>query len=324
MAGEYGRAAIKKLIFFLVVICTIAAGAVWMVINPTPSAKPVAEEQATRRLAYEQAIAEAKDAEATGEETQDETAETPDIPAFETVTSEPAPDTTPPDSDLSAVPQLPPDEEMDAPQDMAALPDDGAAMQDDTPWQDNPDQGVAALPDSGQPGTDGADQWQDEQDEPWAYGAPPRQGDPYGPPGQSDPYGQNDQYGQGDPYGQQGGQGATQWADENTEEWVEVIVSGAPMRATAAEDAPMLFAFPYGRNLKVVSRYQGWVEVTDPRSSATGWMQAHVLAPSAHMTQNPYAQNEGYYDERPREKEGWLQRNTGEFTDMLNRAFGGN
>ncbi len=96
------------------------------------------------------------------------------------------------------------------------------------------------------------------------------------------------------------------------------------MRATASEDAPMLFAFPYGRNLKVVSRYQGWVEVTDPKSSATGWMQAHVVAPSGRMNQNPYGQNEAYYEDPRRERGGWFRRNSGGFADMLNRAFGGN
>ncbi len=96
------------------------------------------------------------------------------------------------------------------------------------------------------------------------------------------------------------------------------------MRATASEDSPMLFAFPYGRNLKVVSRYQDWVEVTDPKSSATGWMPAHTVAPSTRMTQTPYGQGQAYYDEEPRKREGWLRRNTSEFGDMLNRAFGGN
>ena len=52
-----------------------------------------------------------------------------------------------------------------------------------------------------------------------------------------------------------------------------MLVSGASMRATATDDAPMLFAFPYGRNLKVVSHYGDWVEVTDPKSAATGWMK---------------------------------------------------
>ena len=74
------------------------------------------------------------------------------------------------------------------------------------------------------------------------------------------------------------------WPDEPQEEpqeWVQVLVSGAGMHGAASEDAPALFAFPYGRTLRVVSRYEGWVEVTDPQSAATGWMQAQYLAPIA-------------------------------------------
>ena len=61
-----------------------------------------------------------------------------------------------------------------------------------------------------------------------------------------------------------------------------VLASGAGMRATAADDAPMLFAFPYGRNLRVVSHYQDWVEVTDPKSAATGWMRRQRCRRSRH------------------------------------------
>ncbi len=74
------------------------------------------------------------------------------------------------------------------------------------------------------------------------------------------------------PQGAQGEPGAPQQGAPQ-EEWVVVLVSGAGMRATAADDAPMLFAFPYGRNLRVVSHYGDWVEVTDPKSAATGWMK---------------------------------------------------
>src|SRR4029079_19839556 len=75
------------------------------------------------------------------------------------------------------------------------------------------------------------------------------------------------------PYGQ-GPDGAPQGAPGGPqEEWVQVLISGAGMYGTASEDAPMLFAFPYGRRLKVVSHYQGWVEVTDPQSTTTGWMK---------------------------------------------------
>ena len=68
--------------------------------------------------------------------------------------------------------------------------------------------------------------------------------------------------------------------EEEPQEWVQVLVSGAGMHGTASHEAPMLFAFPSGRVLRVVSRYEGWVEVTDPQSAATGWMQAHLLRPS--------------------------------------------
>ncbi len=38
--------------------------------------------------------------------------------------------------------------------------------------------------------------------------------------------------------------------EEEPQEWVQVLVSGAGMHGTASEDAPMLFAFPYGRMLQ--------------------------------------------------------------------------
>lgn len=87
----------------------------------------------------------------------------------------------------------------------------------------------------------------------------------------------------------------------------------------------MLFAFPYGRNLKVVSRFENWVEVTDPQSSATGWMQAHALAPSSGNRPGYGQQGQAYYDEQqPQQEDGWLRRNADGFGNMLDRAFGGN
>jgi len=316
-----------------VVVCAIAVGAVWMVLSPAPISKPTAEERAARPLAYQQAIAERNEAEAEAG-AKDAEQKDGDIPPFETVTSEPDPnanasatpdggatgseDSPPQDMTSQDMASLP-DESADPSLDMAALPGGQAAPPYDgvPPMPGSPDQGY----------TDDAEQWRDERAEPWAYG-PPRQGDPYAArrrPG--DPYAPP---AQGDPYGppqaeQWGGRESTEWADQNTEEWVEVVISGAAMRATASEDAPMLFAFPYGRNLKVVSRYEGWVEVTDPQSSATGWMQAHVLAPSGVNGRN-YGQGRAYYDEprRGRRGGGWFQRNSGGLGDMISRALGGN
>ena len=368
--------------FSLVVVCLIAIGAVWTLLEPAPSAKQKAEVQAARPLAYQLALAE-RDAKA-GADKKDDSAKKADIPAFETVTSSAA-DTAPQDA---ALPALPPEEGMDAPEDIASLLHEDAEAQDGLPdWpgqgadpsqldpsQRDPSQDFAALPGEQQrPGQPGAEQWGDDGRPPWAYGppsqarqygspqdggyrpppqdgrygpppqagryGPPPQGERYGPPPQAGQYGPppGDPYGppggQADPYapppgatpqaGQYGGQESTEWADQNTEEWVEVIVSGAGMRATAGDDAPMLFAFPYGRNLKVVSRYEGWVEVTDPQSAATGWMQAHALAPSTG-NQPRYGQGQAYYDDQPQQESGWLRRNADGFGGMINRAFGGN
>jgi hypothetical protein len=327
-----------------------------MVLSPAQVVHPTDDEPAKRALAYEQAIAETRH-----EAEKAKAAKKADIPPFETVTSEPQADTATADSGTNAVQDLPPDEENPGSQDLASLPDEDAGAQDGTnngQWsqdqsqQDSQD--MAALPDgqeaapydgvpplpgeegaaSDQYGTDGGEQWGDERGGPYADGPPqvdvygrPRHGAFRRPPtATADPYGSPDQ---GDPYGspqadQWNGDDSTQGADQNGEEWVDVMVSGAPMRATASDDAPMLFAFPYGRNLKVVSRYEGWVEVTDPKSGATGWMQAGVLAPSA-ANRDPYGQNQAYYDDAPRRgrRGGWLERNADEFSDMLNRAFGG-
>jgi hypothetical protein len=318
-----------------------------MVLSPAPIEKPTAEERTARPLAYQQAIAERNAAEAEAEAkaqaaTKADAAKDADIPPFETVTSEPDPaadvsehvssqDTT--SQDMASLP----DESADGQDDFAGWPEEGAAPSQDMAalpgGQAAPYDGVPPMPGADRGYTDDAEQWGDERRPPWAYGSPPGQGDPYAARRQpSDPYAppaQGDPSAQGDPYGppqaeQWGGRESTQWADQNTEEWVEVVISGAAMRASASEDAPMLFAFPYGRNLKVVSRFEGWVEVTDPQSSATGWMQAHVVAPSGVNRRN-LGQSEAYYDDEPRGRRGgWLQRNGGGLGDMINKALGGN
>jgi hypothetical protein len=93
------------------------------------------------------------------------------------------------------------------------------------------------------------------------------------------------------------------------------------MRSTASLDAPILFAFPYGRQLTVASRNGEWVEVTDPSTSAKGWMLAHALAPSAGPNAGPGYGQEQAYEEEPQQRRGLFRR--GGFGDMINRAFGG-
>src|SRR6187455_1380897 len=54
--------------------------------------------------------------------------------------------------------------------------------------------------------------------------------------------------------------------------WVKVLGSPAGMRSTPSQSSPVLFAFPEGRELRVVSRQPGWVQVTDPGSNQSGWI----------------------------------------------------
>lgn len=100
-------------------------------------------------------------------------------------------------------------------------------------------------------------------------------------------------------------------------ELVQVMVSGAEMRSEATDEAPLLFAFPSGRTLQVVSRGEGWVEVTDPKSGATGWMKAAYLAVLRYSDR----QTEAAFE--PRRRRGWLRRQRGGVSDFFERAFGG-
>jgi hypothetical protein len=106
--------------------------------------------------------------------------------------------------------------------------------------------------------------------------------------------------------------------DEPQEEWVQIAISGASMYSAAADDATVLFAFPSGRRLKVVSRQEGWLEVTDPQSNTTGWMKAAYLTPD----QSEYAQEAQPYEYRERQG-GWFRRQREGMSGMINRALGG-
>lgn len=337
----------------------------WTILEPAPSAKQKAEVQKARPLAYQLALAErdAKAGGDTKDESPKK-ADIPPFETVTSSTPETTPQDAglpalPSDEGMGAPQDITAllHEGADTQDGLPDWPGQGDPSRGDpsqgdpslgVPPQGDPSQDFAALPGEGQrPGQPGAEQWGDDGRPPWAYG-PPSQAREYGappqdgrygpppeagryppPPGYVSPRGPVDAYapapGAPPQAGQYGGQESTEWADQNTEEWVEVIVTGAGMRSTAADDAPMLFAFPYGRNLKVVSRFENWVEVTDPQSSATGWMQAHALAPSSGNRPG-YGQGQAYYDDQPQQEQGggWLRRNADGFGGMINRAFGGN
>ncbi len=61
---------------------------------------------------------------------------------------------------------------------------------------------------------------------------------------------------------------------------VRVLEKSAIVRAGPSEEAAMLFGFPYGRELRVLSREAGFAEIVDLRSGATGWISEDALQPS--------------------------------------------
>jgi hypothetical protein len=191
----------------------------------------------------------------------------------------------------------------DEPDDMAALPpDDGAAgnAPDSLPWQhsgrDDP-AGPGANEDAADPRAQHPGEYDDPSNPMAAL------------PGEND-----------DP---------NAWPEnpqDEPQEWVQVLVSGAGMHGTPGEDSPALFAFPYGRTLRVVSRYEGWVEVTDPQSAATGWMKAQYLAPARPPGMRQEQNAEQMYDDEedmPRWKRRWLRRHGGSLGDLIGRAIEG-
>ena len=345
--------AIKKLLFYLVCIFTIGVGAVWMIMSQEAPVKIKTEAPVKRTLAYQQAVTQPREEPKKDGEgadipafetvtTEDGTTPAGDPSAIQTIPAPPDGNTPP---DMAALPgagtpvQDPTGQDPTGatPGQSEPLPwaTDQAEQWGDERRQEMQDQAYGRPAQPGQP--------YGQQDNP--AGPPPgepygQQGDPYGPPpggaygedGSYDPYAaprdpyaaQRDPYTQGDPYaGQAGGAPQQQWGGQPGgppgEQWVQVVGSGSGMRATATIDAPILFAFPYGRQLKVVSRNAEWVEVTDPNSSATGWMPAHALAPSAGPNAPGYGQEQAYQEEQPKRR-GLFRR--GGFGDMINRAFG--
>jgi len=262
------------------------------VLNPTPTIKRTVSEPPARALAYEQKVAgTAPTAQTPGTEQPQHHAIAPaaDSHPTEVAPAEAAQSSAPDDG------AAPPAEH-----DMAALPpDDGAQANDPDalPWQHAGPPAHQAAPGMGagaDPNADEQGQY-DDPSEPMAA-APGQDADP------------------------------NAWPEEPQQapqQWVQVLVSGAGMRSTPAEDAPALFAFPYGRTLRVVSRYQGWVEVTDPQSAATGWMKAEYLAPTA-APGTPQEAEQTYDDDEPRwRSRRWLRRHGGGLGDLIGRALGG-
>jgi hypothetical protein len=278
-------------------IGAIACGAVYVVLSPEPTIKRTASAPPSRLLPYERQITTPQPTSADGSASQQK-----EISPVEPLPVETAPVETAPAETAAPEPDA-----------QGAGAAEQSAPDADAPTADDPDSSdVTALPPTED--TDASNPMagppQDRPGPPDQMAAWPREGaDPSQPmaPGEgadaADP--------NAPPPGEPG---------EGPEQWVQVLVSGAGMYASASDDASMLFAFPYGRNLRVVSRYQDWVEVADPQSAATGWMKAEYLAPVAAAPGPPGEVDAGYEAEQPR---GWFRRRPGGLADVISRALGG-
>jgi hypothetical protein len=82
-------------------------------------------------------------------------------------------------------------------------------------------------------------------------------------------------------------------------ERARVADKAAAVRAGPSDEAAMLFGFPHGRELRVLSREAGYAEIVDLRSKATGWIAESALeradakprlaAPQRRTRSAPYA-----------------------------------
>lgn len=75
-----------------------------------------------------------------------------------------------------------------------------------------------------------------------------------------------------------------------------IISKPTEVRSGPSEDAPMLYAFPTGRELRVVSINDGFAQIEDVRSGADGWVARSALASNMmtasieHAKPNPVRQ----------------------------------
>jgi SH3-like domain-containing protein len=72
-------------------------------------------------------------------------------------------------------------------------------------------------------------------------------------------------------------------------ESVRVARPDTKVLAGPSDEAAMLFGFPEGRELRVLSREPGWVRIIDPGSKQVGWIAESSLAPASAEQQQAAA-----------------------------------
>jgi hypothetical protein len=93
------------------------------------------------------------------------------------------------------------------------------------------------------------------------------------------------------------------------DELVKVVGPGAKALAGASDKAAMLFGFPEGRELRVLSRQPGWVQIMDPGSKQVGWIAESSLEPAGA------AQQQAAAPQRPNRAAPYDSAETGEMKD---------
>jgi hypothetical protein len=66
-------------------------------------------------------------------------------------------------------------------------------------------------------------------------------------------------------------------------EWAKVVLA-AKVHGDASVSSPTVRFYPPGTALKVVSRQNGWVQITDPTSGERGWVYEQYLSPAEGPT----------------------------------------
>lgn len=82
-------------------------------------------------------------------------------------------------------------------------------------------------------------------------------------------------------------------SQETRGELVQVSDSAATVRSGPSGDAAMLFGFPRGRELRLLSREPGWGELMDVRSNQVGWIAESSLQEPGQQTATSSRQRNG-------------------------------
>ena len=95
-------------------------------------------------------------------------------------------------------------------------------------------------------------------------------------------------------------------------EFVKVARPNTKVLAGPSETATMLFGFPEGRELRVLSRHSGWVLIEDPGSKQVGWIAESSLAPAgaeqqqANTSQRPNRSAPNHGAETADAEDAWM------------------